>query len=253
MSESMDAQVEKEVAPKGQGELEGFLILSKYIKVYGLSGAFIDDWKSRLLKKRGNILGHVVLISMVSLCALLSYLFYSIFGHKIDDSEFFGVFFLIFLLSAFVSIIVTLIAYQSNNWANNYKGLEMEKNYQSQKFLKEFGINLHEDVRTQKEKIYFFLNWSDDFFKKFELLNNRIVTSYFEEFKYLDDNEKGYQMRVMKIIFSVVDLIRREIRNDLTKGGDSLFLPFWKNAKDLQQESLKNRSQLELMEQIKSL
>lgn len=254
--EGVSAQEKKDIK-EGQGELEAFLILSKYIKVFGLSGNDLKSWKINYFNNRSNIIYSSIVACAAIISMIVVFLFWGSLKSEMPIEEAVMVSFVIIVLPTILIAFLFGTIFKDNYFFLNKRGKQKAEDYGRKKFLNEFGVDLDAkfDNDAEREKVFFFLNWCASFSERFNLNTLDETKKSLEKFKYLDEDGANYKELVREILLNVVSGIKREIYNDLGSYNscNSKFLPFWKNAKDLKQKEWIDRSQLELLDKIKTI
>ncbi len=241
----------------GNGNLEGFLILSHYVSVFGINNEKAMTFNEKMLAKFPvdfKRIGYDILFwgfMILSFCspglALL----------KMNEGSFFqfSVIFPSIILGVLVVIVFLFLSLDFfNKRMAPLNETKIKGNLEAVRkdiFLKKFGIDMNKPFKEQKSEIYLYLSWVQSFVKKFLLSNRSFVDSNLKSFQYLDESENKYEGKVKKIVLDVTGSTVNDIRGNINGSGD--FLKFWQTEKDKQFERLKEKNQMILMDKISKL
>lgn len=245
---------ESEVAfVKGNGKLEGFLILSHYVSVFGINGKKAMSFKEKMASKH-KVNAKKTAYDIVFWCLLI--VAFMLPGYLFKDamSEYSTIKFIFTAgVAGLLAVIITLfliveIFVRLTENLNNQAIDEKLEVFRRDVFLKKFNIDMSKNLKTQKNEIFLYLSWIKDFADNFSLLNRSSVGMALKRFQYLDDTEMDYEEKVNKMIVATTKTLLLDIKGNIDGGGS--FLTFWQSEKEKQFERVKENSQMILMENI---
>lgn len=238
---------------EGNGNLEGFLILSHYIAVFGINNKKAMTFKEKVFSKYEvnakkaayDILFWSLLITMF----LLPGFFVKDLMSDFSTIKFLFASGLLGLFSVCVTLFLVVGIFSVATEKLNNKTIEDKlENFRKNAFLKKFNIDVNSNLEKQKNEIFLYFSWVKAFADNFSLLNRSSIDFALKRFQYLDESEVGHESKVNKILLDTTTTLLRDIKNNIDSGGT--FLSFWQSEKEKQFERVKENNQMILMENI---